>query len=294
MATTCSFDLRTVAEETGVTPEQCASVAAVVLRELHRVATIHEDGLVGTLKAACSQLGPEACYHVGGLLELSRIESDDGVPWPSVMESIDSSLLTYQVLVEQWKQEVSTECLDGDELDDADAGVSAETLNLCDHVTIVVSRRDVEACDVETTLACLQRLIETPKTARDFMERVAICFHGYDHTREELWEIPEVRNFVHRLDDKFPYWLFFLDKVGSGLQCIVWCFLLPFLTPEARAIEHPRKLAWLMENRWFPAMNAMCGFVGLPERENESLTERALDYVLKGPIRSSGAGTETT
>lgn len=42
------------------------------------------------------------------------------------------------------------------------------------------------------------------------MERISISFEGYNEDNRELDEIPEVRDFIYELDDKFPYWLFFL------------------------------------------------------------------------------------
>ena len=45
----------------------------------------------------------------------------------------------------------------------------------------------------------------------------------------------EVSNFVCELDQQFPFWLFFLSKRHRGLQCLLFCFLPPFLTEAGRA-----------------------------------------------------------
>ena len=76
------------------------------------------------------------------------------------------------------------------------------------------------------------------------MERVEISFHGYDHTPQELFEIPEVRNFVYQLDEQFPFWLFFLSKRHLGLQCLLFCFLPPFLTEDARSRIFPERIGF--------------------------------------------------
>jgi hypothetical protein len=82
-------------------------------------------------------------------------------------------------------------------------------------------------------------LTESPKTARHFAESVDIAFHGYDDIALELFEMPEVRSFVAKLDEKFPYWFFFLSKHNLGLQCVLLCFLPPSLTETARAEVFP-------------------------------------------------------
>ena len=61
------------------------------------------------------------------------------------------------------------------------------------------------------------------------MERLSIAFHGYDQDVRELDEIREVRDFVYMLDDKFPYWLFFLSKklARSSVLCVAFfCLIL--------------------------------------------------------------------
>lgn len=114
-------------------------------------------------------------------------------------------------------------------------------------LVVVVSRQDVERCDPAPTLAVLSRLLESVDVARDHCERVDIAFHGYDSDPAELFEIPEVRTFVYKLDEQFPYWLYFLTKAGTGLQALALCFLPPFLRPEAKRTIWPERLMQLLE-----------------------------------------------
>ena len=89
-----------------------------------------------------------------------------------------------------------------------------------DFVTIVVTRQEIQAGNKTNVLESLKTLISSPETARKWFERVDIAIDGYNETREELFEIVEVRNFVQELDDEFPFWLFFLSKRDTGLQCM--------------------------------------------------------------------------
>jgi hypothetical protein len=137
-----------------------------------------------------------------------------------------------------------------------------------DPLVVVISKAEVEAIDTSEALGVLKKLTVSPDTARKFVERVDISFHGYDHTPQELFEIPEVRNFVYQLDEQFPFWLFFLSKRHLGLQCLLLCFLPPFLTEDARSRIFPERIRQLLTNRWFPAMNQMCEYVGFSEMQN--------------------------
>ena len=149
---------------------------------------------------------------------------------------------------------------------------------------IVVSREEVETQDTFSVLEALSALIQSPAQARSFFEQVEIAFDGYNETREELFEIAEVRNFVQQLDEVFPFWLYFLSKTGTSLQCITYCFLPPFLTKAAKAKIFPERLDDLLTKRWFPAMNQVCEWTGFSEQEIESLTERSAEYLIRGPL----------
>ena len=153
---------------------------------------------------------------------------------------------------------------------------------MIDPLVVGVSRAEVNAMDTSSTITVLERLIESPITARKFVERVDIAFDGYNHTSQELFEITEVRNFVYQLDEQFPFWLFFLSKRHLGLQCILLCFLPPFLTDDARARIYPERLNKLLTSRWFPAMNHICEYVGFSEKQIEQLTDRAFAYITTG------------
>lgn len=151
-----------------------------------------------------------------------------------------------------------------------------------DPLIIVITREMVESGNIDSTLEILKRLIESPEIARVNMEKVEIMFDGYDNIKEELCEMPEVRDYIHCLDDKFPYWLFFLTKHMLGLQCVMYCFLLPYLTDKAKAEHHPEALGKLLLNRWGPAMEHIAGFAGLSDTEAEALALSVQEYIEKG------------
>lgn len=147
-----------------------------------------------------------------------------------------------------------------------------------DYLYIVVTRDDIEAGDTSRVLAALAPLLQSQRTARNFMERVCVAFDGYNDTTWELFEIPEVRNYVQALDRRFPYWLYFLDKNTNSFDVIWRCFMPPHLTPQASAVEFPRRLDPLLRNWWTPAMDAICEFVGMSEGEHYNLCERYALY----------------
>jgi hypothetical protein len=158
----------------------------------------------------------------------------------------------------------------------------------CDPLVVLVSRDEVERRDISTAASVFTALLSCPESVRDFRERVDIAFDGYDHVRDELFEIPEVRNYVYTLDEQFPHWLYFLSRDYFGLQCVMLCFLPPFLTEEARGEIHPKRLADLLEHRWLPALYHLCSSSGLGVDIAEALEQSAADYFITGPKHRTG------
>ncbi|MCL4852445.1 MAG: hypothetical protein KJZ78_13820 [Bryobacteraceae bacterium] len=150
-------------------------------------------------------------------------------------------------------------------------------------VIIVVSREEIESRDTSAVLGTLKSCIASTETVQAYFEKVDVAFHGYNEDSRELFEIPEVREYVGLLDDAFPYWLFFLTKSGLGLQCIMLCFMPPYLTEAARRTVLPQKLDELLSKRWLPAMNEACISAGFSEQQIEDLTNNVVDYFIDGP-----------
>jgi hypothetical protein len=110
-----------------------------------------------------------------------------------------------------------------------------------DHIQLIISRAEVEAGELQGPLSVLQQLA-TRDAALQFMEGVAIAIDGYNDDPRQLFEIPEVRDYVGKLDAGFPYWLFFLTKTSESLWMILLCFVPPCLKPEVHSVEGTRSM----------------------------------------------------
>lgn len=161
---------------------------------------------------------------------------------------------------------------------------------MIDPLIVVVSRQDVEEKQIEPTLRVLSRLLTDVSTVREYRERVDIAFHGYDGDSREPFEIPEVRRFVARLDDSFPYWLYFLSRESTGLQALAFCFLPPYLTQQAQRTIWPQRLTELVERRWAPALTDLAAKAGWSEADVDQLLATAGHYFLEGPRRGFDLG----
>jgi hypothetical protein len=152
-------------------------------------------------------------------------------------------------------------------------------LEAADVVTVIASRKEVLARNTREVSTALRGLTASRDLALKWRERVDFRIHGWDHSRDELFENPDVRDFVYKLDEVFPFWLFFLSKHSDSLKFVTLCFLPPYLKPDGRASEFPPRLNYLLMKRWFPAMNEICAWVGMSDTEIDVMTDRVVDYL---------------
>jgi len=81
-----------------------------------------------------------------------------------------------------------------------------------DPVILMLFRRQVETCDVAEPLVLLRRLTADRQTEIDFCGRISLVVDGYNDDPRELFEVPEVRAYIKRVDQAWPNWFFFLSQ----------------------------------------------------------------------------------
>lgn len=93
----------TIALESGLTPPELRTAAAAVLRSLHRIARLDPQGLTAAVTEAHILFGPEACYHLGGLLEAQRRFGDSALSWSDMLKQFAPGLIVYKSVVDRWQ-----------------------------------------------------------------------------------------------------------------------------------------------------------------------------------------------
>lgn len=139
-------------------------------------------------------------------------------------------------------------------------------------VILMFSRQQVEAGDISETLALLRRLTADRPTAIDFCGRISLVVDGYNHDPRELFEVPEVRAYIKRLDQAWPNWFFFLSQADDSVKLLESCLCETIeVVPGVTSIDleqFERSLA-----RHFTAMHRLREALGLPEEMCEEVAE---------------------
>jgi TPR repeat protein len=151
-----------------------------------------------------------------------------------------------------------------------------------DFIVLDFDRGDIESGNTSDVMGVLAQLLERD-AATKFCERVEVCCTGYNSDSRELWEIPQVREFVKNLDRQFPYWCYFLSRNGEGLLWLTYCLYPLALTQDEKQRLWIPAIAKYIEGRGIPQMNAMCRYVGCSNEEVLRLTNGAVSYLVNKP-----------
>lgn len=145
-------------------------------------------------------------------------------------------------------------------------------------VFLMVSRQQVEAGDIAEVLPLLRRLTGHRDTALEHCGRISLVIDGYNDDPRELFEVPEVRAYVQRIDQQWPYWFFFLSQADDSIKLVESCLCDTIeVIPGVASIDiqqMERSLA-----RHFGAMNALCEALNVPEEKNEEISEGIISLI---------------
>lgn len=144
-----------------------------------------------------------------------------------------------------------------------------------------IDRKDIEEKDISNALAFLNNLISSREVCTGLMERVEISVHGYDDDSREIYEIPEVIEFLVALDSAWPYWMLFQHPKFSWLQVMAVCLCRPARTEDGRVIFDHKLMQELIE-KWFCSLNELCHTFAISLTVNKRASATAQTILTRG------------
>ena len=145
-------------------------------------------------------------------------------------------------------------------------------------IYFVLSRAQIEAEDITEPLSVLHQLATTRDKAVVARGRISLVVDGFDHDPRELFEITAVRRYIRSLDDRWPYWLFFLSQADDSIVVLESCLCDAIeVVPGVTSID-TRQLE-LNLARHFSALYQYCASIGLPESLSEEITDSVLQLL---------------
>lgn len=100
--------LAQISAQTDSTDDQVREAVGAALEALHKIAFSDEDGVVGAIRECAFIFGSRACYHLVGILEEARINTDPEIPWSETMyRFMPSEWERFRPLMENWLEQRS-------------------------------------------------------------------------------------------------------------------------------------------------------------------------------------------
>src|SRR5674476_160329 len=106
-------------------------------------------------------------------------------------------------------------------------------------VFVVCDSAAITAGDISGVLRALKSLSSDRSSAISAEGAVTLVFHGYDDDPRELEAIPEVRRWFAQLNEAWPYWSFFANRVDQTVPLV-----LTLLLPGENVAGEPGMVGW--------------------------------------------------
>ncbi len=145
-----------------------------------------------------------------------------------------------------------------------------------DLIFLIISRADIEAFRVGSTVERLLLLSDDAEQVMRFAGRVVIQVDGYDHDPRPLLLIPECVRFFRAVDAQWSYWLHFVMPLPDQLNLILLMLVdvRPLLRRGAEIgyqLRDPEQIGRVL-HRLFHAMNTLHETFGVPLSLNKAMT----------------------
>lgn len=144
-------------------------------------------------------------------------------------------------------------------------------------IFIIATKQDIELGNIDFVLDKLDSMLTSKKYLKSFQSKIDISIFGYENDRRELFDIPEVRNWVNKLDKVFPYWFFFLSKKLPSLAFITFA-LCKYRRVSNKECQLDNKSLGNFITNHFINMNKICLRLGFTEKEIRQLSDEIFAY----------------
>jgi hypothetical protein len=139
------------------------------------------------------------------------------------------------------------------------------------HFCLKASRAEVESTESSLAVNSLCEML-APRECVRLRRKLIFAIDGYDDDPRDLWEFPEVRQWICDVDRQWPYWFFFMDLgPQSTLAMVTFCACPWTKIPGGKKIDDAHLLPFV--KRRLAAMDQLCCKIGDPIETRSQMSE---------------------
>lgn len=154
---------------------------------------------------------------------------------------------------------------------------------IMDPIFFVISRQQIERMDIDDAFDFLISLMPSgpPEAVWALKGRIYLMVDGYDHDPRELFEIPEVCQFLRAIDGLWPYWFFFFSQADESLTVLAMCIASAIEVNPGEAYVDPEGMRRFLASG-FAALNHLFDTYDFPPSEKLALSTGVLRLLSNG------------
>ena len=145
-------------------------------------------------------------------------------------------------------------------------------------VVLMISRREVEAAELDSVLSRLKVFLVTREDAWLYRGQMTLVVDGYNNDPRELVDIAEVRALLRGLEAEWPYWAYFFNQVDDSIKLLLSCVAGSRFLGHG-AVEMDADLVAAALARAFGGMNVIFERFGFPEDELEKMSNGLVEVL---------------
>jgi hypothetical protein len=153
-----------------------------------------------------------------------------------------------------------------------------EIYNTTNPIFFGIPHDDVQACDTTTVLTALNSFLETQERVAWGRGRITLIFEGFDDDPRDVWNIPEIRRYIEKLDEQFPYWFYFADLDAHTLKVLALC-LCRVVKVGNGSTPDPEDLKHFLASHVI-ALNILCDRFDLGDEIKEEITKQVCEHLV--------------
>jgi len=98
-----SGSIAQIANDARCSEEQARRAITAALRSLHRTTVTDRRSVTAAIMECYWLFSPEACFHLAGILEETRVTTHPDLPWSETMERFAPHLKPFSAILDKWR-----------------------------------------------------------------------------------------------------------------------------------------------------------------------------------------------
>jgi hypothetical protein len=148
---------------------------------------------------------------------------------------------------------------------------------------LVVGKNDIETLKYTDLISVFARFEVNPELINHLRGKVDVSIDGYDFDKRELFEIPEVIEWIKGVFPKIDSWIYFLatDKMSAFLKVIFFAHA-KIIKQKNNQVEFVPKHSAKFIQALFDGLNKFCDKHNISDEINIEQTDKAMNCLTNG------------